>query len=51
MSKTEELITTPQAAKLLHVSEDTLRRLGDQGKVTMTKTQGGHRRVYRRSVL
>lgn len=37
-------VTPKQAAKLLHVSTDTLRRWSAEGKLTVERTLGGHRR-------
>lgn len=37
-------VSPQQAAKLLHVSTDTLRRWAEEGKLSVEKTLGGHRR-------
>ena len=40
----ERLVTISQAAKMLGVSEMTLRRWDEAGKLTSVRTEGGHRR-------
>jgi len=53
MSDPEELLTTAQAAQLLGLSEETVRRLFDEGELTGMRTRpgpGGHRRPSRESV-
>jgi len=49
----EEFMTVPDAAKLLGVSEETVRKLFDAGQITGMRTRpgpGGHRRPSRASV-
>lgn len=46
----EPLIGLADAAKLLNVSPDTVRRAVDNGKLKGYTTPGGHRRIYRWSV-
>ena len=40
----DKLVSIGKAAKILGVSEVTLRRLDEDGKLVSTKTEGGHRR-------
>jgi len=40
----DRLVTIGQAAKILGVSEMTLRRWDEDGKLVSTRTEGGHRR-------
>ena len=42
----EALVSVKNAAKLLGVSENTVRRLFDDGELGGFKTPGGHRRLY-----
>lgn len=46
-----DLVTPRQAAKLLGVSESTVRRWCDAEMVATTRTTGGHRRIHRRALL
>lgn len=41
---TSTTLTTTEAAAILHVSADTLRRWTDKGVIDHVKTEGGHRR-------
>ncbi len=43
----EELISISEAANILGVSIDTLRRWDQSGKLTSTKSEGGHRKYYK----
>lgn len=49
-----EWLTVGQAAKLLHVSDTTLRAYADKGllddPIPPGHSAGGHRRIHRRSV-
>lgn len=45
------LLTPRQAAKLVGVSESTVRRWCDAGLLRVSKTAGGHRRIERRELL
>jgi excisionase family DNA binding protein len=45
-----DLLTASEAASILHVSPETLRRWEQQGKLSATKTKGGHRRFSRSDV-
>ncbi|MCL2125714.1 MAG: helix-turn-helix domain-containing protein, partial [Oscillospiraceae bacterium] len=40
----EKLVSIGKAAKILGVSEVTLRRWDEDGKLVSMKTEGGHRR-------
>jgi len=46
----QDWISTRDAARLLQVSEETVRRLSDQGGLACRLTPGGHRRFIRKSV-
>lgn len=46
----EELISIGEAAGILGVSIDTLRRWDQNGKLSSTKSEGGHRKYYRSQV-
>jgi len=46
-----DLLTPRQAAKLLGVSESTVRRWCDAELVAIAKTAGGHRRIRRQALL
>lgn len=48
--KMSEYIRPAEAAKLLGVSTDTVRRYADNGAITAIKTPGGQRRIQRESV-
>jgi MerR family transcriptional regulator, light-induced transcriptional regulator len=39
------LLTPAQAARALHLSESSVRRLCDQGALASVRTEGGHRRI------
>ena len=43
----EELISISEAASILGVSIDTLRRWDESGRLTSIKSEGGHRKYYR----
>ncbi|MDO9107087.1 MAG: response regulator [Methylovulum sp.] len=45
--KTHEWIGTKEAAKLLNVSQRTIQKWVDDGKIMSSKTLGGHRRIKR----
>ena len=45
------MLSTSEAAKLLHVSQETLRRLARQDKIPMIRTEGGHRRFRKSAVI
>ena len=45
-----DLITTPEAARLLGVGPTTLKRWVDQGRLSCVTTPGGHRRFTRNDV-
>ena len=45
-----EYIRPAEAAKMLGVSRDTVRRYADAGDITAIKTPGGQRRIDRESV-
>lgn len=49
--ETEGFLSSKQAAQMLHVSPETLRRWSNQGKIDSVKTEGGHRRYARKDVL
>lgn len=46
----EELISISEAARMLGVSIDTLRRWDQSGKLSSIKSEGGHRRYYRSQI-
>jgi excisionase family DNA binding protein len=46
----EELISISEAARLLGVSMDTLRRWDQSGKLSSVKSEGGHRKYYRSQI-
>lgn len=46
----EELISISEAASLLGVSMDTLRRWDQSGKLSSVKSEGGHRKYYRSQI-
>ena len=46
----EELIPIGEAASILGVSIDTLRRWDQSGKLTSVKSEGGHRKYYKSQV-
>ncbi len=46
----EELISISEAASLLGVSIDTLRRWDQSGKLSSVKSEGGHRKYYRSQI-
>ena len=45
-----EFIALQDAARILRVSESTVRRLFDEGRLLGERTPGGHRRIYAASV-
>ena len=51
MNSEQDLISTNEAARLLHMSPETLRRRTEQGKLKAERTTGGHRRWSRADVL
>ena len=51
MDNLDRLISPKQVALALGVSESSLKRWCDQGKISATKTLGGHRRIHRADVL
>lgn len=48
--KDEELVSISEAANILSVSIDTLRRWDKNGKLTPIKSTGGHRMYYRKQL-
>jgi excisionase family DNA binding protein len=44
------LISIREAARLLKVSESTIRRLFDDGRLTGHRSPGGHRRIHKESL-
>lgn len=46
-----DVVTLPEAARLLGVGPTTLKRWSDQGRIPHTRTPGGHRRFLRSVVL
>lgn len=46
-----EVITLPEAARLLGVGPTTLKRWSDQGRIPHTRTPGGHRRFLRSVIM
>jgi excisionase family DNA binding protein len=42
----DDLVTVKKAAAALGVSENTVRKLFDAGRIGGFKTPGGHRRIY-----
>ena len=46
-----ELISPQQAAKILSVSTDTLRKWEQKAKITAIKTIGGHRRYSTKEII
>lgn len=47
----DDVITLPEAARLLGVGPTTLKRWSDQGRIPHTRTPGGHRRFLKSVVL
>ncbi len=47
----DDVITLPEAARLLGVGSTTLKRWSDQGRIPHTRTPGGHRRFLRSVIL
>lgn len=47
----DELVTISEAARLAHVSADTLRRYGERGIITVYRTPSNHRRFRVGDVL
>ena len=50
-SQVPEVITLPEAARLLGVGPTTLKRWSDQGRIPHTRTPGGHRRFLRSVIM
>ena len=50
MSESTELMSIGEAARVLGVAVDTLRRWERKGKITATRTLGGQRRFARSDV-
>jgi excisionase family DNA binding protein len=50
MSESVELMSIGEAARVLGVAVDTLRRWEREGKITATRTLGGQRRFARSDV-
>ncbi len=50
MIEDQDWISTRDAARLLQVSEETVRRLADHGGLPCRLTPGGHRRFSRKAV-
>jgi excisionase family DNA binding protein len=46
-----ELLTVSEAARLIYVSTDTIRRYSDKGKLPTLRTPANHRRFRRSDVL
>ncbi len=46
-----DVITLPEAARLLGVGPTTLKRWSDQGRIPHTRTPGGHRRFLRSVIM
>lgn len=46
----EELITGGVAAELLNVTDETIRRWAEKGKIRHVKLPSGHRRYYRSDI-
>ncbi len=46
----ESVLTSGEAARILHVSSKTLDRWADQGRVGCSVTLGGHRRFSRPTI-
>lgn len=44
------MMTVTDAARMLQVSQDTVRRMFDEGRLTGWVTAGGHRRISPESV-
>src|SRR3954451_23243331 len=45
------LLTTSQAAGLLGVHESSMKRWANEGKMRLSKTEGGHRRILLEDLL
>ena len=50
MPSSDDLLTTGEAARLLQVSIDSVKRWGDRGRLPMLRTPTGHRRFRRSDV-
>ena len=46
-----DLLTVSEAARLIYVSADTIRRYADAGKLAVKRTPANHRRFRRDDVL
>ena len=46
-----DLLTVSEAARLIYVSADTIRRYADAGKIETQRTPANHRRFRRADVL
>jgi excisionase family DNA binding protein len=46
-----ELLTTSEACKILGFGSDTIRRMANAGSIGFIKSDSGHRRYYKSSVL
>lgn len=46
-----DLLTVSEAARLIYVSADTIRRYADAGKLAVQRTPANHRRFRRSDVL
>jgi len=46
-----DLLTVSEAARLIYVSADTIRRYADAGKIATSRTPANHRRFRRADVL
>jgi excisionase family DNA binding protein len=51
MEPLRELLTTREAAGVLHVSSRTVTRWADRGRLRSLRTLGGHRRYFEPDVL
>lgn len=51
LESVSEYMSVKEAAAALEVSENTVRKLYDDGRVSGMKTPGGHRRILKAEVL